>query len=217
MEGASTLEAAAVPTATKPRVGHPIGIGLLEWWLAEQRRSMAERLIPSTHRSGRILDIGCGSYPMFLLRTDFREKYGVDRALGAEQVGVYEQDGVTLCHQDVESLERLPFEDGFFDVVTMLAIFEHIDPPRLHALLQEILRLLRPGGVYIMTTPAAWTDRLLRVMAAVRLVSAHGVAEHKAGYTHGRIRDVLRQAGFSERVRCGYFEMGVNLWVRAAK
>ena len=218
MDGVATLEEPAAPADAKRRTGgHPVGTGALEWFLAEQRRNVAERFIPLTHRQGRILDIGCGAYPLFLLRTQFREKYGMDRALSTRHVEEYHNDGIALFHQDVERLERLPFDDEHFDVVTMLAIFEHVDPPKLQTLLREILRILRPGGVYIMTTPASWTDFLLKAMAAVKLVSAHGVAEHKAGYTHAKIRDLLRQAGFSEPVRCGYFELGVNLWAAAVK
>ena len=55
------------------------GGGLLETWLAQLRAKQANKLIPNTLRSGRILDIGCGSYPYFLAHTFFRERVGVDR------------------------------------------------------------------------------------------------------------------------------------------
>ena len=42
------------------------GKGLLEPMLADLRAQRANKLIPSTSRTGRILDIGCGTYPYFL-------------------------------------------------------------------------------------------------------------------------------------------------------
>jgi hypothetical protein len=45
------------------------GRGLLEPWLAKMRAQRANRLIPAELRAGRILDIGCGSFPYFLSHT----------------------------------------------------------------------------------------------------------------------------------------------------
>ena len=54
------------------------GTGLLEGFLSEQRAKLANKKIPSELRSGKILDIGCGSYPNFLISTNFNIKYGLD-------------------------------------------------------------------------------------------------------------------------------------------
>ena len=40
---------------------------LLEKFLSAQRCRMANRLIEPQHRQGRVLDVGCGSYPFFCL------------------------------------------------------------------------------------------------------------------------------------------------------
>lgn len=47
------------------------GYGLLEYFLAIQRTKIANKFIDGAHRNGRILDIGCGSYPIFLLTSKF--------------------------------------------------------------------------------------------------------------------------------------------------
>lgn len=41
------------------------GYGLLEKFLAEKRSKLANRLILSTHRKARILDVGYGKYLLF--------------------------------------------------------------------------------------------------------------------------------------------------------
>lgn len=193
------------------------GYGLLEGMLARQRIALANRLIPPASRTGRLLDIGCGNYPLFLFNTGFSERYGIDRlAGGACRPG--ETGGVNLIDHDLERSPRLPFSDAFFDVVTMLAVFEHIELSGLPAIVSEIRRVLKPGGLFIMTTPAAWTDRILRCMAAVRLVSRVEIEEHKFAHTHGSITRVLGDGGFgSDDLALGYFEAYMNIWATARK
>jgi hypothetical protein len=50
------------------------GKGYLEPLLARLRAERANNLIPRSLRSGRILDIGCGTYPYFLSTTAFSHK-----------------------------------------------------------------------------------------------------------------------------------------------
>ena len=187
------------------------GQGFLEEFLARQRCHRANSLIPEGAREGRILDVGCGSYPLFLLNTRFAERYGLDRVAPDD----FSIEGVTLIHHDIES-ERLPFDDGLFDVVTMLAVFEHLDPPVLRVTLREIHRTLRPGGSFIMTTPAHWTDGILQLMARMRLLSHVEIGEHKGTYSHAQIAAFLDEAGFLPSLtRYGSFEGGLNLWAVA--
>ena len=194
----------------------PAHDGLLEGFLSRQRCRMADRLIPDTSRAGRVLDLGCGERARFLLTIQFAEKYGVDRVAGVG--GHVSSNGITRFDCDIERADRLPFPDGHFDVITMLAVFEHIEPERLVALVAEIRRLLKPGGTYILTTPAVWTDGLLRVMAKLRLVSPVLFAEHKDAYSHAKISRILERGGFSRSsMRFGYFELFMNVWATATK
>jgi SAM-dependent methyltransferase len=190
------------------------GHGLLEGFLASKRSTRANRLIPDRLRPGRILDIGCGSYPVFLLGTRFAERFGIDR----EAPPQIDEPGLTVLQHDVSAPQALPFEDDFFDVVTMLAVFEHLEMPVLSRLLNEIHRVLRPGGVYVLTTPAAWTAGLLGMMSRAGLVSRDEVGEHKGAYTHREIVELLESSGFERAgISYGSFEAGMNLWVRTVK
>jgi hypothetical protein len=85
-------------------------------------------------------------------------------------------------------------------------------------ILREIHRNLRPGGMHIMTTPAFWTDSVLRFMAKLRLVSSVEIEEHKDAYNHLRLFSILQEANFSEdKLRFGYFEIFMNIWATATK
>jgi SAM-dependent methyltransferase len=197
----------AGPRATR---GH----GLLEGRLARRRVRQAKRLIPRSHARGRVLDIGCGSYPLFLAGTDFAEKYGLDRVPIAPPEGVAGK--LTLLAHDVHEGRPLPFEPGFFDVVTMLAVFEHIEPRPLAGLLAEVRRVLRPGGLYVMTTPAHWTGPLLALLTRLSMVSGDEIEEHQGSYGRREIRAALEAAGFQPAaIRAGFFEAGMNNWATA--
>jgi len=179
---------------------------------------MANALMEESLRGGRILDIGCGSFPMFLKNVSFREKYGLDQVVTAEKQEEFSGQGITLVQRDLEQDHRLPFPDGHFAAVTMLAVFEHIRTTHLPEIVREIRRVLQPGGFYILTTPASWTNPILETLSALRLLSSVEIDEHEEIHTHASIRQVLSQAGFSaESVRCGSFELGMNLWATARK
>ena len=190
------------------------GSGLLEGFLSRQRDRRADSLIPEVLRQGRILDIGCGSHPAFLSGTRFRERYGIDR-VPLDDAG---NSSLKLIEHDIGNGSALPFEDAFFDVVTMLAVFEHIEADLLCKLLLEIRRVLRPGAIYVMTTPISWTAGILKAMSHLKLVSHEEIGEHKAQYTRAGIVSHLVDAGFERsNISHGTFELGMNVWAVARK
>jgi hypothetical protein len=70
----------------------------------------------------------------------------------------------------------------------------------------------------ILTTPAAWSDRLLHFMAGIALVSQEEIEEHVFAYTLPLLGWYFGRAGFSmEKLRFGYFEAGLNLWATAKR
>lgn len=192
------------------------GNGLLEGFLARKRAHIANRLIPADCPRNRVLDIGCGNWPFFLTQTDFSEKYGMDRVQRDESVEVI-HEAIELIDHDIKNLP-LPFDDDHFDVVTMLAVIEHLESDSAAQLSREIGRVLKHGGVYIITTPAPWADVVLQALAKLRLVSAEEIAEHTNLCNHREIVAALNHAGFElARIRKGSFELGMNLWVTARK
>jgi len=191
------------------------GKGLLEPLLARFRAQRANSLIPAELRNGRILDIGCGSYPYFLSHTEFEQKFAVDQLPPSEHGKRLNIQWHTL---DLNSTPKLPFEDNFFNAVTLLAVVEHLNPNSMAALFTETYRVLQPGGVVIMTTPAAWSDGLLKFMARVGLVSAEEIHEHVFAYTLPLLGWYFGRGGFEmTKVNFGYFEFMLNMWAVAKK
>jgi SAM-dependent methyltransferase len=108
---------------------------------------------------GDLLDVGCG-YGFFLksMQGLCRSVTGVE--LSAEEA-VYagSELGLKVHHC---TLEEARFPDSCFDCVTMWDVIEHLSDPMDH--LQQIWRILKPGGLLVLSTPNACclTARLTR-------------------------------------------------------
>ncbi len=88
------------------------------------------------------LDIGCGD-GYFLRRSPAETRYGLDKLLG---------DEVT---------DRIDFPDASLDLVSMLAVIEHVHDPR--ALFEDVHRILKPGGRLVLTTPKEAAEALIHL------------------------------------------------------
>jgi SAM-dependent methyltransferase len=91
---------------------------------------------------GRVLDLGCGTGHSFHLLAP-RETVGVD--IDPEALAGQERETV------VADMRDLPFEDDSFDGVIAAHSVEHVPDPA--AVLREVARVMRPGGVALVTTP----------------------------------------------------------------
>ena len=202
--------------AESPRVTR--GHGLLESFLAKKRRDKAIALIGPQARLDSLLDIGCGAYPAFLASVLAKDRVGIDQTINDATLRQFETIGVQLVQQDVTRDPVLRLESDRFDAVTMLAVVEHI-PLRIAAqVISEVHRTLKPGGVFILTTPAAWTDPILRTLACLGLVSAEEIDEHQSLFTRKSLFNLLAKDAFQpNNIRVGIFELGMNLWARAVK
>ena len=140
----------------------------------------------------RVLDIGCG----FGLLLDFLQSkgwdpYGVDFASDAITYG---QKELGLKNISVGNLEHDSFEENYFDMVTLASVIEHLDDPV--DMLARIHRVLRPGGVLLITTPNAGSFN--HKQAYQRWGGFW--PNHLVFFDRGFIREALSKAGFSSIV-----------------
>ncbi len=102
------------------------------------------------------LDIGCGTNPKNPY--NFDEIYGVDLFPEVLKLG-------TNFKQANIALDKIPFEDNFFDSISAFDVLEHIPRQQIDylnnkihfpfiALMNEIHRLLKPNGLFYALTPA---------------------------------------------------------------
>ncbi|MFX1275776.1 MAG: flippase-like domain-containing protein [Promethearchaeota archaeon] len=191
------------------------GFGLLEKFFSIQRMKIAQKLIKKHDKKGTILDIGCGMYPFFLMNADFEEKFGIDQEIEDRKIKTHNL--ILKNHNVCEDLD-LPFENDSFDVITMLAVLEHLEKDQVSRILTKCYDLLKKDGILIITTPAHWSDLLLKIMAKVHLVSPEEIEEHKQAFRMVELNDLINYSNFKqESVQKGYFEIFLNMWMCAKK
>jgi SAM-dependent methyltransferase len=97
--------------------------------------------------SGRLLDVGCGQKP-------YRDVFDVSSYIGVEidspanrksKRADYFYDG-----------RHLPFADHEFDAVLCNQVLEHVFEPE--EFVAELLRVLKPGGILLLTVPFVWDE-----------------------------------------------------------
>lgn len=159
----------------------------LKYRTFEARMRAIEPLAPGR----RLLDVGCSCG--FFLETALRhgfDPYGIEfsaKAIGAAAESV--RPRITLG--DAEQL--LSRAEEPYDVVAAFDILEHMRDPL--AFVTTLRRLLRPGGLLVLTTPD--TDHILRRIMGCRwpMLQAY---QHLFLFSRRAMRLLLEEAGFAE-------------------
>jgi SAM-dependent methyltransferase len=150
---------------------------------------------------GRALDAGMGPGRLVaaLLERGW-QVWGIDVSPGMVDAACAHLPG-NAERLSVGSIERLPFDDGDFDLVLATGVIEYVDPPRAVA---ELVRVTRPGGRVIASIPnprapyGLWRRHV--VHPATRLLgrgAAHGLVHQREALTPAAFARLLRDAGLT--------------------
>jgi len=128
---------------------------------------------PMASTPTRHLDLGCGPVPRNPYQRD--ELFGVD-------IAAREQPGATIVRGNL-ALEPIPFEASHFDSVSAFDLIEHV--PRVLPtadgratrfpfieLMNEISRVLRPGGLLYALTPCYPSEEVFQDPTHVNIITA---------------------------------------------
>ncbi|MDZ7675910.1 MAG: methyltransferase domain-containing protein [Acidimicrobiales bacterium] len=160
---------------------------------------------------GRTLDVGCGPGDAFVREWLNGNGTGID---------VYQYEGLDVG-QVVEDMTQLPFNDGEFDTVTLIAAINHIPEPLRADQLAELHRVTSIGGQIIVTMAAPLAEVVVHNVLH-RYTDWFGVHQDMDGergmedeedyYVRDEeIVELLVSAGFSGvRVRRFWSQWGVN-------
>lgn len=115
-------------------------------WARPERSASFRRRVGGPGK--RVLDLGCRYGALTAFYADGNEVVGVDIDRAALQVAE-DRLGIETRWADLD--EPLAFEDASFDVVVLGEVLEHVRDPQ--ALVAEAVRVLRPGGGIVGSTP----------------------------------------------------------------
>ena len=193
------------------------GSGIFETFLANIRYNHALNIIKRKFNNikiKRILDIGSGNYPLFLCKVNANQKYGVDKLECTEHI----PSNISLSKLLLNEHVSFEFENDFFDVITILAVWEHLTRNSIIKVCNEAHRMLEQNGIFIITTPSPIGQNLLLPFSKLNLVSKEEIAEHISIMSLKEIKQILGNSGFSFlNIKTHYFTFGLNQLIVAIK
>ncbi|MBI3920694.1 MAG: class I SAM-dependent methyltransferase [Armatimonadetes bacterium] len=155
------------------------------WWFVGRRHIVRSLLARRGNLPNpcRIVDLGCGTGGNLPELAQFGEVVGVD--MSPEALHLCRSRGdFPLALSDGTAL---PFREDSCDLVTVLDVLEHIEDDR--RVLEELVRILRPGGKVLVTVPAYPS-----------LWSEHDEAlHHQRRYRAHELRGKVRASGLTIR------------------
>jgi len=155
----------------------------------------AARLLPA--EPGRWVDLGCGQGEFLeLAQTLGPQGFGLD--FNPHNVRAVRRDGRSALVADLN--RPLPFRALSLDGASLIEVIEHI--VYAEALLQELSRVIRPGGWLILTTP-----NVAHLTYRWRAVTGHPPKQegyHFRFFTKKTLRQRLERAGFRVVARASF-------------
>src|SRR3989344_2653813 len=165
---------------------------------------------PFIRRGARLCDVGCGGKARLLRHLASR----LDEGIGIDSEIYPKKEGKLRFLRADFNRQKLPLSVRSVDVVTVLAVIEHVKFPE--RLVRECYRILKPGGVILITTPSRWNEPLLLLLAKTRFVSPEMIGQHETYFTLQSLGLLLEGVGFG-KVKSTFFQFGLNIFARAVK
>jgi SAM-dependent methyltransferase len=158
---------------------------------ARRQARMLREALRGVAGPASIVDIGCGDGAATALTARVNPGHrivGLDWS--ADALRHAKAHGLPLIRAEAEPA-GLPIASGRVDVVIMSELIEHLIDP--DSVLEEVRRVLRPGGVLLLSTPnlAAWYNRgllALGVQPVFTEVSLRGVFGRPGSQVAGHLR-----------------------------
>jgi SAM-dependent methyltransferase len=136
----------------------------------------------------KVLDIGSGvGLTDFFLTGKIKDLYGVDVSDGAVENAKNRNPNVNYLSYDGE---RLPFEEGIFDLVFAINVMHHVSPRMWENFSCEMHRVLKRGGIAAVFEHNPLNPLTLLAVSRCEFDSDAVLLNHR------KIKSLFRQAGF---------------------
>jgi 2-polyprenyl-3-methyl-5-hydroxy-6-metoxy-1,4-benzoquinol methylase len=170
---------------------------------------------------GRLLDIGCSAGFFLKVARDHKwETYGLEISQGTAALAE-ERYGLQVT---VGSLQEETFDPGYFDVVTMWDVLEHVDDPK--KTLTLVNRILKDDGIVAISTPnidGLFPKLSYKVANFINYWPHPEPPRHLFQFSRKTLGQVLKLTGFKllavhdERIPIGYTFGGLMELLRSPK
>lgn len=184
---------------------------LFDRFLQNLRYKKVLNLIPH----GCILaDLGCGKGDFLgYISKRIASGYGIDATIKCSNTITEKK----LGFKEGDLNRRIPLDSESVDIITALAVLEHLYSPEVF--LTEILRILKPGGFCILTTPSPLAKPLLEFLAyKLKIISEKDIEDHKHYFSKKELMNTLIVAGFkAKNITIKSFQLGFNTIVVAKR
>jgi SAM-dependent methyltransferase len=145
-----------------------------------------------------VVDIGCGTGPLVAeLVGHGATVIGVDSSPGVLEAA---RQRVPQATFHLGSLTNVPLPDGVVDAATLIEVVEHLDDETLDAAIKESRRVLRAGGLLLITTPNA-EDLARSTRQCPECGTEFHIYQHVRRWTAATLREYLEARGFKAEVR----------------
>ena len=170
------------------------------------RKVRISKVLPylKLYKNCHLLDIGCGWNALLLQELEPYIGFGVGLDYKAPDINVTSKKIKTIsaCFD-----KELPFDSEQFDIVTMLAVLEHLSFPEL--ILQDINRILKPGGGLILTVPTKNAKPVLEFLSfQLNIVNPEEIIDHKNYFNKKDLSKVISKVFKIKKYY--YFQFGFN-------
>lgn len=82
------------------------------------------------------------------------------------------------------------------DVITCLAVIEHISVDEVHQLFYRFYKILRKDGLILITTPTKIAHPVLKILALLGLLDKENIEEHKHYWSKDELFDLALKTGY---------------------
>ena len=161
------------------------------------RPVILEKLVAAARKGDRVLDLGCGSGSMGReLFRQHRPSFYLGLDLASRPLDLARKADLTVVQADLS--KQLPLGSGWADLIYAVEIIEHLIDT--DGFLQEMKRVLKPGGRIVLSTPnAASLGRRLMLAAGRNPHYESGLGPKDAGHVRyfvsGSLRELLARNG----------------------
>lgn len=152
-------------------------------------------LLKERMKNKKILDAGCGT-GWFSSVAEKRGAIVTSMDLGPKLLE--EAAKKTNSKKIIGSILEMPFKSNSFDIVISSEVIEHTPSPQ--QALKECYRVLKPGGILVVTTPNAFWYFALYIAEKLKLRPYQGLENWSS---FNGIKSDLKKVGFNIQDICG--------------